>query len=260
MALAVYPITGTCNAADFANALDKLFGEVDHGSTDLAFQLTLLSQAGGINTWQLTAGAYILDGYIFISDGTETITVAEGSSQNIVLYYKIVDGYITEAGVDEASKKPAGAVEKILWVVNGPTAGSTAPFSKTDNRRINTWGRASYANTDGDAVTLSATRAVTSGSLVTLKSFRVAYPGSAQLTFDYKYPGGGFAFVFVKRNGTAIQTTNLSNAADWTARSYAINNLMPGDLVTVDGQLLEVRNAYLRYKLTDLAASAVITD
>ena len=260
MALAVYPITGTCNAADFANALDKLFGEVDHGSTDLAFQLTLLSQAGGINTWQLTAGAYILDGYVFISDGTETVTVGDSSAKSICLYYVLTGGYITAAGIGESSKKPSGAIETILWVVNGPTAGSTAPFSKTDNRRINTWGRASYANTDGDAVTLSATRAVTSGSLVTLKSFRVAYPGSAQLAFDYKYSGGGFAFVFVKRNGTAIQTTNLSNAADWTAWSYAINNLMPGDLVTVDGELLEVRNAYLRYKLTDLAASAVITD
>ncbi len=259
MAITAYPITGNINAADHASAIDKLFGGLDHANADLAFELKLLSQAGGLNTWQLTAGAYILDGYVFISDGTETVTVGDSSAKSICLYYVLTGGYITAAGIDESSKKPSGAIETILWVVNGPVGGSSAPSSITDNRRINTWGRTAYANTDADAITLAATRAVVTGSLTSLKRFRVAYPGSYQLTFEHK-GNASFAFVQVNRGGTVISTTSISNASDWTTWSNSINNCQPGDIISVEGQDLEVRSAYLRYKLSDLGSSAVLVD
>lgn len=263
MALSVYPVTGDITAAGFAAALDALFGQVDHANSDLAFRLTLQSQEVTINTWVLTAGSYLFDGYIFTSDGTEIVEMSETGSWTIYLYYVLAAGYITSCGIAETTNVPAGAVSKALWVVNGPTAASTAPNSRTDNRRINTWGRTAYANSDADAVTLAATRSVQLANGGTVKSFRVAYPGTYQLDFEYKEPDGGVYYVGLKRGGTLVSSTNLAYNADWTAYSAEIAVCQPGDTIEVvnaTGNPLYVRSAYLRYKLTDAAAAAVLVD
>lgn len=267
MSISVYPATGDITAAAWAAALDALFGGVDHGNTDLAFQLSLQSQAGGNNTWVLTAGSYLFDGYIFTSDGTDTVTVVEGQSRDIGIYYVLTNGFITDAGISPIGVQwlPAGAVSLTLFTVNGPVAGATAPNTRTDNRRINTWGRAAYANSDADAITLSAVRSVQVTTAVSIKSFRVAYPGSYQLDFEYKELTGAYAnIVALKRAGTTVWSAALSNSAiDWTAYSAEISGCQPGDtieVINVDGNPLYVRSAYLRYKLTDAEAAAVLVD
>lgn len=263
MALSVYPVTGDVTAAGFAAALDKLFGQVDHANGDLAFQLTLQSQSGGNNVWVLTEGSYLFDGYIFTSDGTDTITVAEGSALAGYLYYVLAAGYITSAGICKFQDLPAGSTSIQLWQVQGPAAGSTAAVAFTDYRRINTWGRTAYGNSDADAVTMAATRSVQIATGGTIKKFRVAYPGSYQLDFEYKETAGGAYYVRLMRGATTISSVAPTAASDWTAYSAEIAACQPGDtieVVNVTGNPLYVRSAYLRYKLTDAEAAAVLVD
>lgn len=258
MSISVYPVTGDITAAGFAAALDKLFGEVDHASDDLAFALRLQSQSGGYNTWVLTAGSYIFDGYIFTSDGADTQLIAEGAETSIYLYYTLSGGYVTAKGISTSSS--AGTNRIKLWKVKGPTAGSTAPGTITDYRRINTWGRTAVASTAVDAITLSAARECKTSFLTSLKSFRVAYPGSYQLDFEYIVQMGQTLKVQRTRGGIITSLSTPTNSEVYKAYSYAVNDCMPGDTIDIVGSDSYVRNVYLRYKLTDASAPAVLVD
>lgn len=259
MAIQVFPSSGDIVAASFANALNNIFGGVARASTDQAFSLKLLSQAGGNNTWQLQAGTYIFNGYVFVADGTETIAVPQGTATSIYLYYTLSAGYITAAGLSTSAS--AGTARTPLQQVNGPLAGSTSPGTVTDYRRINIYGRSAYANTDADAVTLTATRTtlISSGDH---KQFRVAYPGNYNIAFEYLVTDiAPNCRIDRIRGGVRTTITSFNRTSEWTAYSGTVSGCLSGDIIALYGtSTASFRNAYLRYKLQDPGAPAVLLD
>lgn len=256
MALQVFPKSGDIVAADFAQALDRVSGG-HRATTGLDFSLSYLSLAGGNTTWRLNAGSYIFNGYVFVADGTETITAAAASTVPVYLYYTLTGGFITAAGL--STNAGAGTARIQLWTVQGPV--TSAPATVKDYRRINTLGRTAYANTDADAITMAAPKdtMVASGWC---KQFRVAYPGSYSIAFEYIADGvATLCYMHRIRGGVNTQLGDLPTVAEWTAYSSTINDCLPGDIIGLLGvNPGRFRSAYLRYKLTDPASPAVLLD
>ncbi len=275
MAITYWPKHGSSNLeASMAQYVDRIIGFADHASSDTAFMAKWTSNDGTNDTYTISAGSYIFNGYLFTAAGTETLVVDHGTSINGYLAY-VTDsaGHINEAGVYKYADLPtAGAGETVqpllLWNFNAGTI--------TDYRQVFTWGRSSYGNADSGCVDiLSATTSTGVGATTygtgaaSRKEFRCAYPGSVYLSYDYCASGTTTDIdVYKVRGGTGTLFSSTDVASSYptytSVSNVEVDGLMPGDLITIQGDnpaaTYYVRNFRIRYKTTDTPTAAMLVD
>lgn len=273
MAITYWPKHGETNTeATFAAYVDKLIGYADHASSDTAFMAKWTSNNGTNDTYTISAGSYVFNGYLFTAAGSETLSVVDHTSTNCYLSYIVTNatGAINECGVyPDASRPSAGAGETrydlLLWNFNAQVI--------TDYRQVFTWGRQSVASTDAGCVDFISTgeTPLTAGNAAyadasTLKQFRAGYPGSVNLTVEvFATPVATTLGVYIKRGTTTTKFVDLTVAENiYEIESLSVTGLQSGDLVSVQGNAggasYKAKNFRIRYTLGDITTAAVVVD
>lgn len=279
MAITYYPQDGTTNtAASFASYVDKMFGYADHASSDTAFMMQYTGTAGGLDTYKITAGSYLFNGYLFTAAGTETLSVTTATNTECYLCYiqNNTTGALSSVGIYKAADLPtagAGETRNVLnlWTLSaGGVVGAI-----TDKRQVFTWGRQSVASTAAGCVDFLSARTVQKqgwtsyNATYTMKRFRCGYPGTVQLTYDGKVlTGTSNIYVYRVRNGVGtLLSTDAVNSTNFTTFDHngtVIKGLMPGDYIDVQGAWgssnYQVKNFRIRYTLRDITTAAVLID
>lgn len=272
MAITYWPKHGEANTeASFAAYADKLFGYADHASSDTAFMALYTSNDGTNDTYTISAGSYMFNGYLFTAAGTETLVVDDGTSVDCYLYYHL-DGsdHIDACGVCKYADIPAGAVSLKLWNFNTGVI--------TDYRQILTWGRQSVADTSANCTDfLSTTETALAGGATSYsagavkKRFRAGYPGTVSLALDVYCDGGAGtpntygAAVYRVRGGSATLLTTLTvSIAAYESKTYTVSGLQAGDYIDIQGNSgslnYKFKNFRIRYITADTPTAAVLVD
>lgn len=259
MAISYWPKHGEYNTErSFATYTDRLMGYADHASADGDFELRYTSTADGNDTWTLSAGHYVFDGYVFTSDGATTVVTASATATDINLYYHLdANDRIDASGIAATANVPAGSKVLKLWNVKNAQV--------TDYRQLLTWGRQSISSTAVGCVDLlSAAQAYTMSTSATydvakaLKRFRVAYPGSLRLDVDVKTAiGSGKLAVWRVRGAVGTKLTEFNATTSWASFNTIVTNLMPGDILHLQWTSMGgyVKNARIRYTLSDIPSA-----
>lgn len=268
MAITYWPKHGENNTENsFAQYADKLFGYADHASSDTAFQLRFTSTDGTNDTWTLSSGSYVFDGYVFTAEGTETVTTVHATATDVYLYYHLdANSHIDATGIAVLASVPSGANSLRLWKVQNGAV--------TDYRQVFTWGRQSYASASGSAVSFLSSREVMIASggaaydaSAIAKRFRAGYPGTVRLDFDAKNIGGalpGRVKVYSVRGSSKTELAYYTDllADGYTSKTLTVTGLMAGDYIELQGvqQNTYMKNFRIRYMLTDAPTAAVLVD
>lgn len=262
MALIYWPKHGQNNTENsFAQYADKLFGYADRACGDTDFQLRFQSTTGTIDTWRLSAGSYVFDGYVFTSDGNTTYPTTRATATDICLYYHLdANSHIDGWGIVKSGNEPAGSLTLKLWNVQNGTV-------LADYRQLFTWGRQTEASTSaGAADFLSSKEASSTGTAVVVKRFRTGYPGTVRLDLDVKTGHSSDRFeVYRNRGGVSTKLTTLtcSSVGVWESKNYTVTGLMQGDYIdiqtfAVGGLTCTVKNFRIRYITKDIPQSSIV--
>jgi len=261
MAVTWWPKHGENNTENsFAQYADKLFGYADHASSDTAFQLRFTSTDGTNDTWTLSSGSYVFDGYVFTAEGTETVTTVHATATDVYLYYHLdANSHIDATGIAVLASVPSGANSLRLWKVQNGAV--------TDYRQLFTWGRQTEASTSASAADfLSSKEASSTGTAVVVKRFRTGYPGTVRLDLDVKTGYSSDRFEVHRNRGgvsTKLTTLTCSTTGTWESKNYTVTGLMQGDYIdiqtfAVGGLTCTVKNFRIRYITKDTPTSALV--
>lgn len=261
MAVTWWPKHGQNNTeGSFAAYADKLFGYGDHACGDTEFQLRFTSTDGTNDTWTLTAGSYVYNGYLFTAAGGETVTSVRAIATSVYLCYTVdANGHISASSISASSVPPGTTNSLKLWQVQNGII--------TDYRQLFTWGRQTEASTSAGAINfLSSKEASSTGVGTVVKRFRAGYPGTVRLDLDVKtgYSSDRFE-VYRNRGGVSTKLTTLtcSSVGVWESKNYTVTGLMQGDYIdiqtfAVGGLTCTVKNFRIRYITKDIPQSSIV--
>lgn len=266
MAVTWWPKHGQNNTeGSFAAYADKLFGYGDHACGDTEFQLRFESTTGTIDTWRLSAGSYVFDGYVFTSDGKTTYPTTRATATDICLYYRLdANSHICGLGIVKSGNEPSGSLTLKLWNVQNGTV-------MADYRQLFTWGRQTEASTSAGAVdflsskeTAEAVGKTSYDATYVKKRFRAGYPGTVRLDVDIYTNAGYGAAVYRVRGGVAtlLTTLTVSTSSTYESKNYNVTGLMQGDYIDIQGNNggcnFKFKNFRIRYITKDTPTSALV--